>query len=124
MFARKGAACRISFSTERSPEKVLWAQSTRLTAGTLVALSPRSDNFRNECFVAVVAARYLIGGLQPDFKAGEDENTPPRIEIFWGDTKDARINPSDEFIMLESKGGYFEPVRHAMVGLQHASFHK
>lgn len=124
MFAKKGAACRISFSTERSPEKVQWAQSSRLTAGTLVALSPCSDNFKKECYVAVVAARYLIGGLQPDVREGEDENTPPRIEIFWADAKDARINPSTEFVMLEAKGGYFETVRHAMVGLQHASFHK
>ena len=121
MFARQGAACRISFSTERFPTKVNWGQNKRLTAGTLVALSPRSDNFKTQCFVAVVAARYLVGGLEPDPRAGEDENTPPRIEIFWADPKNAIIDPTMELIMLEAKGGYYENVRYAMVGLQHAA---
>ncbi|CAM1501532.1 Fc.00g035160.m01.CDS01 [Cosmosporella sp. VM-42] len=122
VFARSGAACRISFSTERSSTKVTWAPGGRLTAGTLVALSPRSDNFKKQCYVAVVAARYVLGGLEPDPRAGEDENTPPRIEIFWADAENAKIDPTVELVMLEAKGGYFETVRHAMVGLQHAAF--
>ncbi|KAF4962007.1 hypothetical protein FSARC_9884 [Fusarium sarcochroum] len=121
LFAKSGPACRISFSTERSPTRVAWNQSTRLTAGTLVALSPRSDGFAKECFVAVVAARYLLGGLEPNPEDGEDENTPPRIEIFWSNCDTAVFDPSIEMIMLEAKGGYFETVRHAMVGLQHAA---
>ncbi|RTE74678.1 hypothetical protein BHE90_010861 [Fusarium euwallaceae] len=121
MFARAGPACRISFSTERSPTQVVWSQCTRLTSGTLVALSPSNDNFKTQCYVAVVAARYLIGGLEPNPDDGEDENTPPRIEIFWSNYQDAILDPSVELVMLEAKGGYFETVRHAMVGLQHAA---
>ncbi|KAJ4253286.1 hypothetical protein NW762_010441 [Fusarium torreyae] len=121
LFAKSGPACRISFSTERSPTRVAWHQSTRLTAGTLVALSPRSDGFTNQCFVAVVAARYLLGGLEPNPEDGEDENTPPRIEIFWSNCDTAIFDPSIEMVMLEAKGGYYETVRHAMVGLQHAA---
>ncbi|KAJ4204604.1 hypothetical protein NW759_014825 [Fusarium solani] len=121
MFARAGPACRISFSTERSPTQVVWSQCTRLTTGTLVALSPSRDNFKTQCYVAVVAARYLIGGLEPNPDDGENENTPPRIEIFWSNCQDAILDPSAELVMLEAKGGYFETVRHAMVGLQHAA---
>lgn len=121
MFARAGPACRISFSTERSPTQVVWSQCTRLTAGTLVVLSPRQDNFKTQCYVAVVAARYLVGGLEPNPDDGEDESTAPRIEIFWSNCQDAILNPAAELVMLEAKGGYFETVRHAMVGLQHAA---
>ncbi|KAF4999787.1 hypothetical protein FDECE_11397 [Fusarium decemcellulare] len=121
MFSAAGPACRISFSTERSHTKVVWSKSARLTAGTLVALSPTTDNFRQQCFVAVVAARYLLGGLEPNRDAGEDENTPPRIEIFWSNCQDAILDPSAELVMIEAKGGYFETVRHSMVGLQHAA---
>ncbi|KAK7418076.1 hypothetical protein QQX98_004215 [Neonectria punicea] len=120
-FARSGAACRISLSTERSPSKVNWAQSGRLTAGSLVALSHRSDNFKTQCFVAIVAARYLKGGLEPDPAAGENDNTPPRIDIFWANHNDALLDPSNDLVMIEAKGGYYETVRHAMVGLQHAA---
>ncbi|KIL86067.1 hypothetical protein FAVG1_10461 [Fusarium avenaceum] len=121
LFTKSGPACRISFSTERSDTKVAWKQSTRLTAGTLVALSPSSDNFDKQCFVAVVAARYLLGGLEPNPEDFEDENTPPRIEIFWSNCDTAVFDPTVEMVMLEAKGGYFETVRHAMVGLQHAA---
>ncbi|RKK73533.1 hypothetical protein BFJ69_g9245 [Fusarium oxysporum] len=121
LLARSGPACRISFSTERSSTKVEWRQSNRLTAGTLIALSPRDDNFNTQCYVAVVAARYIVGGLEPDPENNEDVNTPPRIEIFWSDCNTAVFDPSVEMVMLEAKGGYFETVRHAMVGLQHAA---
>ncbi|GKU02820.1 helicase [Fusarium langsethiae] len=121
LLAKTGPACRISFSTECSTTKVVWHQSTRLTSGTLVVLSPRSDNFSKQCFVAVVAARYLLGGLEPNLDDGEDNNTPPRIEIFWSNVETAVFDPSVELVMLEAKGGYFETVRYAMVGLQHAA---
>jgi helicase required for RNAi-mediated heterochromatin assembly 1 len=68
------------------------------------------------CKVAVVAARRVIGGLMPD--EDEDENTPPRIEIFWADAHDAVIDPFERMVMVESKGGYFEGVRHTLRGLQ------
>jgi helicase required for RNAi-mediated heterochromatin assembly 1 len=87
-------------------------------------LSPTSDNFKTTCFVAVVAARCLKGGLEPDSENGEDANTPPRIEIFWASHKDAFLDPSIDLIMVEAKGGYYEQVRHAMVGLQQAALHE
>ncbi|KAI8722630.1 hypothetical protein NCS52_00407300 [Fusarium sp. LHS14.1] len=121
LFSRAGPACRISFSTERSPTQVVWSQCTRLTSSTLVVLSPSRDNFKTECYVAIVAARYLTGGLEPNPDDGENENTPPRIELFWSNCQDAILDPSVELVMLEVKGGYFETVRHTMVGLQHAA---
>lgn len=122
VFTRYAAACRISFSTERSPDKVDWRQSKRLTPGSLVVLSPRSDNFKSQCYIAVVATRNLIGGLEPDYPKGEDDNTPPRIHIYWADPAHAKMDPSLELVMLEAKDGYFEAVRFAMTGLQRASF--
>jgi helicase required for RNAi-mediated heterochromatin assembly 1 len=84
-------------------------------------LSPSSDNFKTQCFVAIVADRSIFGGLEPDFEAGESENTPPRIQIFWASPDTAVIDPSVEMVMLETKSGFFESVRHALVGLQHAA---
>ena len=51
---------------------------------------------------------------------GEDEHehTPPRIDIFWANTQDAIINPLMHMVMIESKSGYFEGVRHTLRGLQ------
>ncbi|KND91763.1 Helicase required for RNAi-mediated heterochromatin assembly 1 [Tolypocladium ophioglossoides CBS 100239] len=96
-----GAACRISFSTAPG------SQSDRLTPGTLVALSPRSDNFRSKCMVATIALN--------------DGDSSPVVELFWANEGDAIIDPTLELVMLEPKGGYFEPLRHTMVGLQHAA---
>ncbi|KAI1071517.1 hypothetical protein LB507_004894 [Fusarium sp. FIESC RH6] len=121
LLARTGPACQVSFSTECSESKIVWHQSSRLATGKLVALSPSSDNFKTQCFVAIVADRSILGGLEPDFEAGESENTAPRIQIFWASPDAAVIDPSVEMVMLETKSGFFESVRHAMVGLQHAA---
>ena len=121
LLARTGPACQVSFSTECSESKIAWHQSSRLATGKLVALSPSSDNFKTQCFVAIVADRSIRGGLEPDFEAGESENTAPRIQIFWASPDASVIDPSVEMVMLETKSGFFESVRHAMVGLQHAA---
>lgn len=123
-FTKLGAAFRISFSTEMSETKVVWEGSDRLTPGTLVALSTPEDKFQTICHVAVVAARPLLGGLIPDKTKGEGENTPPRVDVFWANPDTAVIDPSEEMVMIEAQGGYFETVRHAMVGLQHAALHE
>ena len=117
------AAFRVSFSTERSTIKVYWGQSERLTPGSLVALSPSKDNFKTKCIVAVVTARTLVGGLEPDLEAGEDETYPPRIDIFLSNPEDSFFDPGEGFVMLETAESYFESVRHTMVGLQHAALH-
>lgn len=96
-----------------------WFQSGRLTPGTLIALSPQSDAFKTQCMLATVAARPVIGGLVPDTEVGEDELTPPRIDVFW--TSTAIIDPTAEMVMVEASGGYFETVRFPMLGLQHAA---
>lgn len=46
------------------------------------------------------------------------------IDIFWADDQHATIDPSEEIVMIEVRGGYFETVRHAMVGLQHSALHE
>jgi helicase required for RNAi-mediated heterochromatin assembly 1 len=119
-----GAACRVSFSTERSEDEIDWRRTNRLTPGQLVVLSPRDDAFRKRCIVATVAGRQLIGGLEPDLVSGESQSTPPRIDIFWSASDDALLDPETELVMIETKGGYFESLRHTMVGLQQASFHE
>ena len=91
------------------------------SAGGLVAISPATDNFSSQCLVAVVASKRLYGGVLPDVDHGEDENTPPRIDIFWSRPEEAIIDPHCEMVMIQSKNGYYESVRYAMLGLQHAA---
>jgi len=79
--------------------------------GTAVALSLATDNFQTVCKIATVAQRPYAGGL--------DKN-PPEIDIFWADTEDAVFDPGQELVMVESGNGYYESVRHVLVGLQHA----
>lgn len=77
--------------------------------GKIVALS--IDNFTTDCRVAVIAQRPFEGGL--------DQN-PPVVDIIWADPDEAIINPDQELIMIESRNGYYEAVRHALRGLQQA----
>ncbi|KAJ9131742.1 Helicase required for RNAi-mediated heterochromatin assembly 1 [Pleurostoma richardsiae] len=111
LMTRLGPACRISFSTERAGRKIMWQYSKRLTPGTLVALTPVGDSFSSICKVGVVAQRPYHNGL--------DQN-PPQVDIFWADIDNAVVNPGQELVMVESRNGYFEAIRHALVGLQHA----
>lgn len=105
-----GPAARISFSTQRANARIRWSQSKRLQAGKIVALS--NDYFTKDCRVAVVAQRPVEGGL--DLK-------PPVIDIFWANPAEAVVDPDQDFIMVESRNGYYEAVRHALKGLQHAA---
>ncbi|KAI6780563.1 uncharacterized protein J7T54_000203 [Emericellopsis cladophorae] len=120
-FSRQGAAARVAFSTDISKVRVDWENTSRLTPGSLIALSPKKDGFQTKCLVATVAARPILGGLIPNPEFGETEDTPPRIDIFWSNPEDAVIDPLEEMFMIEPKSGYFETVRHAMIGLQHAA---
>lgn len=86
-----------------------------------MALSPVQDCFRTVCRGAVVAQRLLVGGLEPDSKAGEHEHTPPRIDISWAHAGDAVLDPMEEMVMIEAKSGFYEAVRYAMLGLQNSS---
>ncbi|KAI1432495.1 P-loop containing nucleoside triphosphate hydrolase protein [Xylaria sp. CBS 124048] len=112
LMTRLGPMCRIQFSTERSGKKIRWTQTRRLTTGSLVALSTASDGFETICIPAVIADHPIRDGL---------DQIPPTIQIFWADTDDAILDPSLELVMLESRVGYFEAVRHCMMGLQHVA---
>ncbi|GAP86701.2 putative ATP binding protein [Rosellinia necatrix] len=110
LMTRLGPMCRIQFSTERAEKKIRWTQTRRLRTGSLVALSSAKDNFRTLCMPAIIADHDIRNSL-----------VPPNIQIFWANTDDAILDPTMELVMLESRSGYFEAVRHCMVGLQHVA---
>ncbi|KAI0487711.1 P-loop containing nucleoside triphosphate hydrolase protein [Xylaria cf. heliscus] len=112
LMTRLGPMCRIQFSTQRAGKKIRWTQTRRLTTGSLVAISTAADGFRTLCIPAVIADHPIRDGL---------DRNPPTIQIFWGSTDDAVLDPTVELVMLESRSGYFEAVRHCMVGLQHVA---
>lgn len=85
-----------------------------MTSGTVVALSPSNDCFQKECVIAVIAARPLEGvKLQP-----------PEVDIYFTRAEDACFDPQQEWIMVESREGYYEAVKHTMTGLQKLSKEK
>ncbi|KAI1127248.1 P-loop containing nucleoside triphosphate hydrolase protein [Nemania abortiva] len=112
LLTRLGPMCRVQFSTERAGKKIRWTQTRRLTTGSLVAVSTAEDSFRTICMPAVIADHPIRDGL---------DQTPPTIQIFWASTDDAVLDPTTELVMLESRSGYFEAVRHCMLGLQHVA---
>ena len=107
-FANAGIAARITFSLRRSGKKINWEQSKRLLTGAIVALTPINDMFKSICHVASIAARPL-NGLQQN---------PPEIDIFFGATDEIEIDPQQEWVMVESKNGFYEGHRHTLQGLQ------
>lgn len=108
--AKLGPICRITFSTHRAGCRIKWKQSKRLLPGKIIALS--TDNFNKDCRVAVVAQRPVEGGL---------DQFPPSIDILWADTNQAVVDPDQELVMVESRNGFYESVRHALTGLQQAT---
>ncbi|KAL1858077.1 hypothetical protein VTK73DRAFT_7960 [Phialemonium thermophilum] len=109
LMSKLGPICRISFSTENAPRRIKWQQSRRLTPGTIVALTTAADQFRSVCKIATVAQRPYRDGL---------DHTPPRIDVIWADGADAVFDPELELLMVEGRNGYFESVRHTLIGLQ------
>jgi helicase required for RNAi-mediated heterochromatin assembly 1 len=49
------------------------------------------------------------------------DKNPPEIDIIWADFNQAVIDPDMEMVMIEARVGYYEAVRHTLVGLQMAS---
>lgn len=80
--------------------------------GKLVALTTAQGGFEETCKIATVAQRPYLDGLDQD---------PPQVDLIWTNLTDAVIDPAKEFVMVESKHGYFEAARHALVGLQEVS---
>lgn len=76
--------------------------------GTIVALTPHNDGFKTTCLVGVVAGR-TIAGL---------EQNPPEIDIFFGAPDEIEIDPHQQWLMVESRNGYFEACRHPLRSLQ------
>ncbi|KAI5860952.1 P-loop containing nucleoside triphosphate hydrolase protein [Durotheca rogersii] len=112
LMTRLGPMCRVQFSTGRSGKKIRWIQTRRLTVGTLVALSTAQDCFQTICMPAIISDHRVEGGL--------DQN-PPVIHLQWTNLDDAVMDPNQELVMVEDRFGYFEAVRHSMVGLQHVA---
>ncbi|KAH8896803.1 hypothetical protein GQ53DRAFT_890188 [Thozetella sp. PMI_491] len=112
LFASLIPIVRLSFSTKKATCRVQWQQSTRLTPGMVLAISTAEDRFETICKIATVAQR--------PFKDGLDQN-PPVVDLVWGNPEDAVFDPNLELIMIEARTGFFEGVRHALVGLQHAA---
>ncbi|KAG9242476.1 P-loop containing nucleoside triphosphate hydrolase protein [Calycina marina] len=109
ILATIGVAFRVTFSTERSGKKIRWQQSKRLQQGTLVAISTERDMFSTVCKCAIVAARPYEGGLDQD---------PPTVDLFWAVEDEAVLDPSESYIMLEARSGYYEAYRHVLKGIQ------
>lgn len=110
-FARAGVAARITFSTARAGCRINWQSSSRLIAGSILALTPAKDKFVTKCVVAIVAARP---------KAGVECN-PPEIDIYFSRPDDVEIDPQTEWLMVEAKKGFYESMRHTMRALQKMS---
>lgn len=86
----------------------MWQYSSRLIAGSMVALSPKKDCFKNKCVVAVVAARPLDQVI----------SRPNQVDLFFADDSEATFDPQEEWIMVQARSGYFESNRHTMKTLQ------
>ncbi|KAI1879798.1 hypothetical protein JX265_001419 [Neoarthrinium moseri] len=112
LMTRLGPVCRLQFSTQRAGRKIVWTRTRRLTPGTIVAISTAADNFETICKPAVIADRSIRDGL---------DKKPPTIQILWSDISDAVIDPNQELVMIEARRGFFESVRHTLVGLQHVA---
>lgn len=113
-FAKIGIAARITFSLRRAGKKIQWDQSKRLVAGSVVALTPANDMFRNICRIAIVAARPLFCV----------QMNPPEIDICFANEEEIEIDPQQEWVMVECRDGYFEGSRHTLRALQRMATEK
>ncbi|KAK4988270.1 hypothetical protein LTR28_001751, partial [Elasticomyces elasticus] len=104
----KGVAVRVVFSMVRAGKKIHWEQSKRLLTGSVVVLTPASDMFQTKAVVAVVAARPLAAVQQ----------NPPEIDLFFARPEELELDPSQEWVMLEERTGYYEAERHTLLALQ------
>ena len=104
----RGIALRVTFSLHRAGKKVLWEQSKRLITGGLVVLTPAKDMFKSKAIVATVVARPLAALQQ----------NPPEIELFIARAEELEIDPEQEFVMVEDRGGLYEADRHTLLALQ------
>ncbi|EAA29919.2 suppressor of ascus dominance 3 [Neurospora crassa] len=104
-----GPLARVEFMPQRA---IKWLKSGRLKPGSLLALTTKADKFKTICKVAVVAQRPYLLGL---------DQTPPLVDLMWGNPEDAVFDCDLELVMIEAQHGYFESSRHSLVGLQLAA---
>ncbi|EER27806.1 hypothetical protein CPC735_031420 [Coccidioides posadasii C735 delta SOWgp] len=109
--AQSGIAIRVQFSIARAGKNIVWEYSQRLTTGKIVALTPAYDNFKSRCVVAVVAARPLEGL----------KSHPCQIDLFFANPDHAAFDYQQEWLMVESRNGYYEALRHTLLALQKMS---
>ena len=98
----------MTFSLARTGRKILWEQSKRLLTGSLVVLTPINDMFKTKAVVATVAARPLAGLAM----------NPPEIDLSIARSEELEIDPAQEWVMVEDRGGLYEAYRHTMLALQ------
>lgn len=113
-FSSKGIALKLQFSTARAHKKIVWEYSSRLLAGSLVALSPARDCFKTTCVVATVAARPL----------DQVKQIPHQVDIYVATVEDTPLDPQQEWIMIHPRSGYFESSRYTMMALQKMSYER
>src|SRR5690606_5202635 len=89
-----GPLARVEFMPQRA---IKWLKSARLKPGSLLALTTKADKFKTICKVAVVAQRPYLLGL---------DQTPPLVDIMWGNPEDAVFDCDLELIMIEARHGY------------------
>lgn len=104
----RGIAVRVTFSLARTGKKILWEQSKRLLTGSLVVLTLASDMFKTRAVVATVAARPLAGLAL----------NPPEIDLAIARAEELELDPAQEWVMVEDRGGLYEADRHTMLALQ------
>ena len=109
---RLGPICRIQFSTRRAGRKIKWQQSRRLTPGSMLAVTTARDMFKTTCKIVTVAQRPYTGSL---------DQFPPEVDIFWAHADEAVFDPMEELVMVESRNGFFEAIRHVLLGIQLAA---
>jgi helicase required for RNAi-mediated heterochromatin assembly 1 len=79
-----------------------------LITGSLVALSPFNDAFKDTCILAIIAAR-PVSALQQN---------PPEIDLFFPHHNQP-IDPTQQWVMVECRNSFFEASRHTLMALQH-----
>lgn len=102
-----GMGFEISFNVKRF-KRTNWEHSRRLIFGSLLCLS--KNDFRDDSIVFATVVKRDPKELEKGFL----------IIKFEGDVSGFRIDPSDEYTMVESTA-YFEAYRHVLIGLQSAS---
>ncbi|KAF8429157.1 putative DEAD box helicase [Tirmania nivea] len=106
-WSNHGVGVKCSFSLNRARKKIQWANSKRLIPGTLVCLS--CDNFKEEknMRLATVLARPVTSL----------ELNPPEVDLLFADDQ-IEIDSHKPWLMVESRGSYFEAYKHTLKALQ------